>query len=46
LFREAWDAALDYALHRLEQAALSRALHGVPRPVFHKGEQVGEWARL
>ena len=43
LFREAWDAALDYALHRLEQAALSRALHGVPRPVFHKGEQVGEW---
>ena len=36
-------AALDYALHRLEQAALSRALHGVPRPVFHKGEQVGEW---
>ena len=43
LFREAWDAALDYALHRLEQAALSRALHGVPRPIFHKGEQVGEW---
>lgn len=43
LFREAWDSALDYALHRLEQAALSRALHGVPRPVFHKGEQVGEW---
>ena len=43
LFREAWDAALDYALHRLEQAALSRALNGVARPVFHKGEQVGEW---
>ena len=43
LFREAWDAALDYGLHRLEQAALSRALNGVPRPVFHKGEQVGEW---
>ena len=42
-FREAWDAALDYALHRLEQAAMSRALHGVPRPVFYKGEQVGEW---
>ena len=42
-FREAWDAALDYALHRLEQAALSRALQGVPRPVFYKGEQVGEW---
>ena len=42
-FREAWDAALDYALHRLEQAALGRALNGVPRPVFYKGEQVGEW---
>ena len=22
---------------------LSRALNGVPRPVFYKGEQVGEW---
>jgi hypothetical protein len=42
-FRAAWDAALDYAMHRLEQAALSRALHGVPRPVFYKGEQIGEW---
>lgn len=42
-FREAWDAALDYALHRLEQAALGRALNGVPRPIFQKGEQVGEW---
>ncbi|MCH8615766.1 hypothetical protein LZ016_06585 [Sphingomonas sp. SM33] len=42
-FRQAWDAALDYALHRLEQAALSRALNGVPRPIFYKGEQVGEW---
>jgi hypothetical protein len=42
-FRKAWDAALDYALHRLEQAALGRALNGVPRPVFHRGEQVGEW---
>ena len=42
-FRQAWDAALDYAFHRLEQAALSRALNGVPRPVFHKGEKVGEY---
>lgn len=42
-FREAWDAALDYAVHRLEQAAIGRALNGVPRPVFYKGEQVGEW---
>ncbi|HUG46636.1 MAG TPA: hypothetical protein VMK31_09040 [Sphingomicrobium sp.] len=42
-FRKAWDAALDYALHRLEQDAISRARHGVARPIFHKGEQVGEW---
>jgi hypothetical protein len=42
-FRRAWDAALDYALNRLEQAALSRALNGVPRPIFYKGEQIGEW---
>ncbi|MGI8611853.1 MAG: hypothetical protein ACR2KH_06250 [Sphingomicrobium sp.] len=42
-FRRAWDAALDYALHRLEQAALGRALNGVARPIFHRGEQVGEW---
>lgn len=42
-FRDAWDAALDYSLYRLEQAARSRALNGVPRPIFYKGEQVGEW---
>jgi hypothetical protein len=42
-FREAWDAALDIGVHRLEQAVLGRALRGVRRPVFYKGEQVGEW---
>ena len=42
-FRMAWDAALDCAMSRLESAALSRAIDGVPRPIFHKGEQVGEW---
>ena len=42
-FRRAWDAALDYALHRLEQAALGRALNGVARPIFRNGEQVVEW---
>ncbi len=41
-FRIAWDAALDYAAFRLEQAAMSRALNGVARPIFYKGEQVGE----
>lgn len=43
LFRTAWDAALDYALHRLEHGAIGRALNGVPRPIFYRGEQVGEW---
>ena len=42
-FREAWDAALDIAMLRLEQAALGRALNSVARPLFYRGEQVGEW---
>lgn len=42
-FRRAWEAALDYSLHRLEQDAISRSRNGVARPVFYKGEQVGEW---
>jgi hypothetical protein len=42
-FTEAWDAALDVGIARLEEAAMARALGGVPRPVFYKGEQVGEW---
>jgi hypothetical protein len=41
-FRAAWDQALDVGVTQLEEAALSRALHGVPRPIFYKGEQVGE----
>ncbi len=43
IFRQAWDVALDYAIRNLSDAALSRALNGTPRPVFYKGEQVGEW---
>jgi hypothetical protein len=42
-FAEAWDAALDVGLARLEHAAMARAVGGVPRPIFYKGEQVGEW---
>lgn len=42
-FRHAWDAALHYAGYRLDHAAYSRSLNGVPRPIFYKGEQVGEW---
>ena len=41
-FRQAWDVALDYAIRRLGDFALSRALHGVSRPVFYQGEQIGE----
>jgi hypothetical protein len=41
-FRVAWDAALDYAVTRLSDAAFSRALHGVAQPVFYRGEQIGE----
>ena len=41
-FRNAWDAALGYAIRRLSDAALSRALNGVAVPVFFQGEQIGE----
>jgi hypothetical protein len=41
-FRLAWDAALDMGVRRLADAALSRAVHGVARPVFYRGEQIGE----
>lgn len=41
-FRAAWDAALAHAIQRLSDAAFARALHGVSRPVFYRGEQVGE----
>lgn len=41
-FRLAWDAAMDCAVDRLAEAAMDRAINGVPVPVFHAGEQVGE----
>ena len=41
-FRRAWDAALDHAVARLSDAAIGRALNGTTRPVFFKGEQIGE----
>lgn len=44
-FRQAWDAALDYAVTRLADAMLGRALNGVATPVFYKGEQIGERRR-
>ena len=41
-FRQAWDVALDFAIRLLGEAAFSRALQGVSRPVFYQGEQIGE----
>ena len=41
-FRRAWKAALVHATTRLSEAAFSRALYGVRRPVFYKGELIGE----
>jgi hypothetical protein len=42
IFRQAWDIALDQAIRRLTDAVYSRAIHGVARPVFYQGEQIGE----
>ena len=42
-FARAWDLALDCQMPELEQAAFHRARYGVPRPIFYKGEQVGEY---
>src|SRR5206468_10317060 len=42
-FRRAWEAAVDYSLYRIEEDAFIRSRRGVARPIFHKGEQVGEW---
>jgi hypothetical protein len=42
-FRAGWDAALDCSIRLVEDGAWSRAIQGVPRPVFHQGEQVGEY---
>jgi len=42
-FRDACDAALDCGYADVEEAAVERSKNGVARPVFYKGEQVGEW---
>jgi hypothetical protein len=41
-FRSAWRIALDHGVERLADAAYHRALRGPTRPVFYRGEQVGE----
>jgi hypothetical protein len=42
-FRAAWDAALDCGYSEVEESAAERSKKGVARPIFYKGEQVGEW---
>ena len=42
-FPPAWEAALDYSLYRIEEDVFTRSRRGVARPIFYKGEQVGEW---
>jgi hypothetical protein len=42
-FRDACDAALDCGYADIEEAAAERSRNGVARPIFYKGEQVGEW---
>jgi hypothetical protein len=44
-FRRAWDAAIDMAMPRMSDAAISRSIHGVPVPHYYKGELVGEHRR-
>ena len=41
-FRIAWQAALAVGIKRLTDAVIARATNGVGRPVFYKGEVVGE----
>jgi hypothetical protein len=42
-FRRSWDAALDCAIPMVEGGAWERTIKGVPRPIFYRGEQVGEY---
>lgn len=41
-FREAWRAALEEGLARLEMALLERATNGVVKPIYYGGKPVGE----
>lgn len=41
-FRAAWSEALAQGYERLELAMLERAIHGVEKDVWYRGEQVGK----
>jgi hypothetical protein len=40
-FAAAWDAAIAEALDELEDALIARAKHGVEKPVYFRGQQIG-----
>ncbi|WP_086618966.1 hypothetical protein [Erythrobacter tepidarius] len=42
-FDLAWEVAFHHSYDVLAQAALDRAINGVERPVFYRGEQVGSY---
>lgn len=44
-FDLAWEVAFHHSFDVLAHAALERALNGVERPVFYRGEQVGSYRR-
>lgn len=41
-FRNAWETAIDFAMRRLTDVVVSRAINGVAVPIFYQGEQIGE----
>ena len=45
-FRLAWQTAMDNAVHRVADAAIGRAIHGVPVPHYFQGEKIGEHRRF
>lgn len=45
-FDLAWEVAYYHSFDVLAHAALDRAINGVERPVFYKGEQVGSYRRF
>jgi len=44
-FADAWEAALEAAIGRVEARALDRALNGTRNPVFYGGRQIGSRTR-
>lgn len=40
-FAERWTNALHLGVERLQDTAMSRALHGMPKPVWRNGQKVG-----